>query len=338
MRGVLVLGLVLVLLCVFIIPALIVRGCAAGPLGRGPGKASDGPPISVYIESTGQTVKMTLEEYVKGAVAAEVPALFHVEALKVQAVLARTLAVRRMRLLGGPGLEGVPGADISDSPAKGQGWASEQQLRARWGAVNYYRYWARVTQAVEATNGQVVLYGGQPIDPVYHSTCGGRTENSEDVWSNAVPYLRSVECTTDTHAKNYTQSVEFSLSDLERKFGVKAGVLKAMAAGAGASGAGGTVKGPVEITKRTATGRAREVRVGDKTVNANDFRSVLNLRSTQMALTLRDGKLAITTTGYGHGVGLCQYGADGLAKQGKTYEEILKYYYKGVTIRRIFKE
>ncbi len=330
MRRVVLLGFVLVLLCVFIIPALIVRSCAGGPLGRGPNRGSDGPPINVYIESTGKIEKMTLEEYVKGAVAAEVPALFHVEALKVQAILARTLAVRRMRLLGGPGLDGVPGADISDSPAKGQGWASEQQLKARWGAVNYYRYWARISQAVEATNGQVVLYQGQPIDPVYHSTCGGRTENSEDVWSNVVPYLRSVVCTTDTHAKNYTQSVEFTLSELESKFGLKAGVLRAMAAGGG--------KGPVEITKRTPTGRAREVRVGDKTVNANDFRTALNLRSTQMTLALRDGKLAITTTGYGHGVGLCQYGADGLAKQGKTFEEILKYYYKGVTIRRIFEE
>lgn len=330
MRRVLVLGFVLVLLCVFVVPALVVRGCAAGPFGRALRKVSDGPPINVYVESTGQTVKMALEEYVKGAVAAEVPALFHVEALKVQAVLARTLAIRRMRLLGGPGLEGVAGADISDNPAKGQGWVSEQQLKAKWGSLNYYRYWARISEAVDVTNGQVVVYQGLPIDPVYHSTCGGRTENSEDVWSTVVPYLRSVECTTDTHAKNYTQTATFSLADLEGKFGLKAGALKATGGGAG--------KAPVEITKRTPTARAREVRVGDQTVNANDFRRILNLRSTQMTVALRDGRVAITTTGYGHGVGLCQYGADGLAKQGKTYEEILKYYYKGVSIRRLFNE
>lgn len=330
MRRILGLGLLLVLVCVFVLPAIIVRGCSAGPFGRRFQRVSDGPPVTVYIESTGKTQSMPLEEYVKGVVAAEVPALFHVEALKVQAVLARTLAVRRLRLLGGKGLEGVSGvsADISDNPVKGQGWVSEQALKAKWGTLNYYRYWARISEAVDATAGQIAVYLGKPIDPVYHSTCGGRTENSEDVWANVVPYLRSVECTTDTHAKNFTETREFALGEIESKFALKAGSLKA---------ALGT-RSPVEVTSRTPTGRAKVLRVGDRTVPANDFRTALALRSTQMKITLRDSVVTITTTGYGHGVGLCQYGADGLGKQGKTFEEILKHYYKGVSLRKVFDE
>jgi stage II sporulation protein D len=316
-------AVVLILGGMFVVLAL--RGCGLVRAPRGPGRAGADPVVAVLVTSSGKVVKLPLEEYVRGVVAAEVPALFHPEALKAQAVLARTLAVRRMRAFGGAGLEGGAEADLSDDATKGQAWMADAQLKARWGQSDFRRYWERVAAAVAATKGLIATYQGAPIDPVYHSTCGGRTENAEEVWTAVVPYLRSVICPADGHARDYTRLAEFTFAELEARFGAAAGSLRAATKV--------RARAVVEVIRRSSTGRATLVRVGERTVTGSEFRRVLGLRSTLLTVVLGDGRVTITTTGYGHGVGLCQYGADGLAKRGETFGQILSHYYQGVEIR-----
>lgn len=317
------------LIVVVILPAVIVRGCdLAGPPGAA-GQGRSGLTIRVFVVAANKTIEMDLDEYVKGVVAAEMPAEFEPAALQAQALVARTFAVRRMRILGGTGCSLHPDADICTDPTHDQGWASESELRKNWGLFGYYRYWRKISAAVEATAGKIIVYAGTPIDPVYHSTCAGHTENSEDVWSTAEPYLRGVVCETDGDSPRLREERDVTIAELERAFGAAAGALATMKRG------GGKV---VEVLSTTPNGRIKQVRIGDKTVSGADLRAALNLRSTKLTLSWNGDRLHIVSFGYGHGVGLCQYGANGMAKRGQTCEEIIKHYYTGVEIAPIFGE
>lgn len=319
---------VLVFIAVIALPALVV-GSAFGP-GRltptQPDEIGHGPAIKVRMQSDGQVRTMSLEEYVKGVVAAEMPANFEPEALKSQAVVARTLAVKRMRAYGGAGLEGDLAADVSTDPAKGQAWSSTDELKKRWGLLDYSAYWSKISRAVDETEGIIIVYDGLPIDAQFHSTSAGPTENSEDVWSEEVPYLRSVSCDWDKESPWYTSTTKLTLTQVEAKL---------PGTGALAVYASTSKKAPIEITDRTPTGRARTVRVGGKTIRATDFRLALGLRSSKFTVTVQNGEATFQVTGYGHGVGLCQYGANGLAKLGKKYQEIIQHYYTGVTLQTL---
>jgi len=315
-----------VFICVIVVPALVVGG-AFGPglmplWARPTGK---GPIIRVRVEPGGKVQPMALEDYVKGVVAAEMPAEFELEALKAQAVVARTLAVRRMRAFGGSGLADDPTADVSTDPARDQAWASIEELRQRWGAA-FNVYWAKVGRAVAETEGMIITYNGLPIDAQFHSTSAGPTENSEDVWSEKVPYLRSVPCDWDRESPYYTSTARFTLGQIEAKL-PGSGPLTIPAATGKAR--------PVTVIERTATGRVKTVRVGSKTLRGIDFRLALGLKSTNFTVGFDGDEVVFQVKGYGHGVGLCQYGANGLAKLGRSYEEIIKHYYTGVTIEKI---
>lgn len=318
------------LVVTIVVPTVIVRGCnVAAPPPAAAGSAPSGLTIRVFSVTDNKTIEMDLETYVKGVVAAEMPAGFQPAALQAQALVARTFAVRRMRIFGGSGCSLHPDADVCTDPTHDQGWQSESQLRKTWGIFNYYRYWSKISSAVQATAGKIITYDGTPIDPAYHSTCGGHTENSEDVWTNAVPYLRGVACTTDTDSPRYKEELDFTMTQLEQAVGAGAGTLAVL------KGANSKV---VDVLSTTPNGRIKEVRVGDKTMTGAELRTALSLRSTKLTLTWNGDELHIVSQGYGHGVGLCQYGANGLAKLGRTCDEIIKYYYTGVEIAPIFSE
>lgn len=198
----------------FIVPILLVR-CQP--------RAEGGTGILVRLHRVDQrrTYIMDLEEYLKGVVAAEMPAAFHPEALKAQAVAARTVTVRRLLRYGGKGSKYDPSADFSDDPVEGQAWLSQRDLRRRWGWRAYSANWAKVSRAVEETKGLILTYQGRPIDAVYHSTSGPRTEAAQDVWGRAVPYLQSVACPYDRHSPRYRQTVRFTPGELARRLGVR---------------------------------------------------------------------------------------------------------------------
>lgn len=311
------------------LPAVLVRGCDFSPPTGPAMEVTGGLKIKVYIADEGRTDEMPLEEYVQGVVAAEMPARFQLEALKAQATAARTLALRRMKLFGGPGARGHPDADISTAPDEGQAWLSREALRKRWGLLGYYRYWPKIEQAVRETEGMIITYQGLPIDPVYHSTSAGPTENSEDVWQEAVPYLRSVPCEYDKHSPHYSEKISIPLAELAAKVGQDAAALSVLA---------GNGQDVIQVLSRSVGGRVKEARVGSMTMKGTELRSALGLPSTRFEVRKEGNAIVFETRGYGHGVGMCQYGADGLARLGKTYAEILKYYYTGVQIEPIFAE
>lgn len=322
-------ALLFILVVTVVLPAVLVKACR----GRPPTPRQRGPDallVNLYVTAEAKLRSLGLDEYVEGVVAAEMPASFEMEALKAQAVVARTLAIRKMRSLGGGGCENWPGADVCSDPTHDQGWISDAEMRQKWGFISYYRYRSRITAAVAQTRGLIILYEGEPIYAVYHSTCGENTENSEDVWAYRLSYLRSVPCKFDTHSPQYRATVEFSLAELGSRVGEEVGALEVMARG----------KSPrlIEVLDSSRTGRAKTVRVGAKTFKGAELRRLLGLNSTRFSWEITGDRVVFRTRGYGHGVGMCQYGADGLARMGKSFAEIIGYYYTGVEMGSIFDE
>ncbi|HHV63258.1 MAG TPA: stage II sporulation protein D [Firmicutes bacterium] len=323
---------------VIVLPSLIaLRGCSL-TVPPAPPLASS-PEISVYVEAQKKIVKMPLEQYLLGVVAAEMPASFALEALKAQAVAARTFALKRMRAFGGQGCPEHPGADVCTDHRHCQAWKSADDMRRMWGYFEFIPYYYKVSQAVKATEGYVITYQGKLIDAAYHSNCGGATDDAADVWSAPVPYLRGKPCNFHMGSQVFREQKAFSLEELERRLGVSFAVRKVMTQRVN----GRTVDvisrvpmaGLVDVIAQSPQGRVKTIRIGDKIFNGADLRDKLGLRSTRLSWRISGNEVLIQTTGYGHGVGMCQYGADGMARQGKSFEDILKYYYTGVEVVRL---
>ena len=313
----------LVLLLIFL-PALLVG------IRPRPAVPPTGYPLTVTVlrHDNGQTVELPLEEYVKGVVAAEMPAAFHPEALKAQAVLARTYVVRRLRIFGGPGVADGR-ADVSSDPAQGQGWLDQRALRQKWGLLGFYRYWGKISAAVDATTGQILTYQGEVAEGVYHSTCGGHTESAREVWGNDVPYLAGVPCEFCRQSPRYRTQVYVPLRTLAQAVPSSTD---------GAAPGGGRATPVLRLVQSTSTGRVRLLEVGGVTLKGTEARERLGLPSTWFSWQVEGDRVRFDVRGWGHGVGMCQYGADGQARQGRSYLEILQYYFPGTSVRLIFSE
>lgn len=272
--------------------------------------------VPVYRHDLDETVLMELEEYVKGVVAAEMPAEFHLEALKAQAVAARTLAVRIWHAQ--QPLPGRPDAVLSTDPAVHQAWYSPEVLRQRWGAAAYYGWWEKVSRAVTQTRGLVLVHGDELIFPAYHASSGGRTEDSENYWSSPIPYLRSVEDPYIAGSRYEVTHATFALAEVAQKTG--AGLVQA------------SPSPWIEVLSRFPSGRVEQVRVGEKTLSGRQLREALGLRSNWFDVREDGGQVVFDVYGYGHGIGMSQYGANGMAAAGFTFDQILSHYYTGVEI------
>lgn len=309
-------------------------GAGAGRTGTKPpavgSAAQDGDiPVAVFVNDQKQLLRLPLEEYLKGVVAAEMPAEFESEALKAQAVVARTFAVGRMRVFGGPGCDAHPEADVCTDPARGQAWQPHDVLRRKWGVLRHALYWRKVEQAVDGTRGQIVVFDGQPIDAVYHAASGGRTEDAVAVWGQAVPYLRSVASPYEAALRYEGKRTRFTWGELASRTGVPPEELEARLRRG---------RPAVDVLARSPSGRALRVRVGEAEFTGRELRARLGLPSTLMTVRSVPGGVEIETRGYGHGVGMSQYGADGLARRGRDYRQIIRYFYPGVQVRRLFEE
>jgi stage II sporulation protein D len=289
--------------------------------------------VRLYRCDTGHVLTMGLEDYLKGVVAAEMPANFQVEALKAQAVAARTVTIRRLIRYGGSGSRWDKTADFSDDPAEGQAWYDGRKLRSRWGFFRYQSNWRKICRAVDETQGLIVTYQGKPIDAVFHSTSGPWTESAINVWGEPCDYLQSVECPYDQESPRYRQVVGYTPAEISRLLGVHLPSRLFYGPTQVLSGYSG-----LKVIERSAGGRVKLIRAGGAIFRGEDFRKRLGLRSTRFAFTVNHGKLWIDTVGYGHGVGLCQYGANGMAKLGSDFRTILQHYYTNIEIRRIIKE
>lgn len=267
----------------------------------------------------GQVEKLPLEEYLIGVVAAEMPAEFEPEALKAQAVAARTFAAKRISQLPVPD----PGYDV-DTTVNTQAWISEDQMRDKWGWVGFWRYHGRIENAVTSSKGQVLVSSGQYIDAFYHSSSGRKqTERAEDVWSSARPYLQNV-ASEEKNPNRYIKNYSFTPNTLYQKLGIP-GTAKAF------------VGTDFVILSQTAAGRAKTIRVLGKNYSGAQLRTLLGLASTDIELAIKPEEIQVRTYGNGHAVGMSQYGANDLAKNGKNYKQILEHYYPGANLLSLSK-
>lgn len=278
--------------------------------------------VRLYLHQENRVEYMQMEDYLVGVVAAEMPAEFPPDALKAQAVAARTYVAKRISA-GGVENPLHAGADVCDDHRHGQAWLSREELKKRWGTVRYYNYYYKVKKAVEETKGQVLTYGGELIDPAYHASCGGQTENAEDVWKYPAPYLKSVPCPYDSDPEP-VQTASFSFEQVDQALGTSLSVVPA----AGKEKTALVFK----LVEKTGTGRPKVMQIGNRKFQAVAVRDQLGLRSTSFTWDIEGDTVTFTTTGYGHGVGLCQYGAKGMANHGYDYRVILGHYYSGAEI------
>lgn len=278
--------------------------------------------VQLLLHESGKVIELGLEEYVVGVVAAEMPASFPLEALKAQAVAARTYAVKRIQIPD-PRITRINNkAVLSSDSAINQAYISVEEMKSRWGKRSYLTYKNKITQAVSETKGEVLLYEGNLIDPVYHSSCGGcGTEDSENVWKYEIPYLRSVPC--NNHPEGNKEAINiFKLSKLNALMGIQSRAVSHTSSN----------QRIIKILEKTASGRITTLLVSGQEVSGAELRSKLSLPSTILNWVIEKDEIKFISRGYGHGVGMCQYGAASLAKEGKDYGGILKHYYQGVNL------
>ena len=279
--------------------------------------SADAETFLVEDQATGQVLELSRQEYVLGAVAAEMPVSWPDEALKAQAVAAHSYALycRDHTTL-------QSGAWLTADPARRQGCLTEPVLRSYWGTA-YDENYARLSALVDEVLDDLLTYEKAPACTSYFAISNGRTEASENVWGSALPYLVSVDSSTDLAADNYEYTVTFSAAQVQQAL-AGLGLTADLAAPE-------SWFGPAELT---AAGYAKALPVCGQIVSGTALRRVLGLRSTCFTVQYQSGNFSFTTRGYGHGVGLSQWGAKAMAEQGTGYADILAHYYPGTQLLR----
>ena len=260
----------------------------------------------IRFNNNGVISNIDLEEYVIGVVAAEMPAAFHSEAIKAQAVVARTYAMKKTS----------KGVTLVNSTSH-QVYNTVEQMKAKWGA-SYSTYYNKIKNAVNATKGKVLKYNGEYIEALYFSMSNGKTELPTYVWSTNYPYLQVVSSSWDSNISAAMYTTIMTYSKLSSKLGVNV-----------------NKSSEIKILSRTAGDRVNEISINGKIFTGVKIRNLLGLRSADFTIEKTDSGVSITTKGFGHGVGMSQYGANGAAKAGYTYKQILSHYYSGASLVNI---
>lgn len=334
-------GFLLILIGVPLISVRLFQGQSASPNVH----PSDLWPVKLYFPKSKSIETLPLDEYLIGVVAAEVPPTFADEAVKAQFVAARTYTLRRVarfRPTGQGGCSLNPAADLCADSRTSQAYKTKEELFAQLGAPAATAWLARLEAAGRATAGQVLHYGDELIDPLYHAVSGRLTENAAEYYGTGHPYLQPVDDHWGQGAPSqYLQDeVQFTLDELSRLLDKS---VPALATGPGgyrcsADGQVEALQGapsPVRILACTESGRVKTVQVAGLTLSGRVFRQELGLRSTDFQLQFRNGLLYVQTHGWGHGLGMSQWGANGMAQAGKRYPEILAHYYPGTRLDQI---
>lgn len=278
--------------------------------------------IRVYITETGEIEEVNLEDYICGVVSNEMPANFEKEALKAQAVTARTyLASKKLNRC-----TLHEGIDICDS-THCQVYTSKEKRLEKWDADYANEYWNKIKEAVDETSGQVLSYEGELVlYPQFFSTSSGQTENSEDVYLGEIPYLRSVASTGEESAPKYTSDKTLKISDFVYLLNSNFTNLNVTVE---------NIKNNFNIKSSSAAGGVINLNINNIEIRGVDFRKALSLNSTNFTYEFNGDYITFHCKGYGHGVGMSQWGANAMAKNGSNYEEILKHYYTGVEITNL---
>lgn len=274
--------------------------------------------VRVMASASGNIISTTELSYIVGCVACEMPAAYHEEALKAQAVAAYTNLIRLKR---NPDST-LGGADISDSPEKHQGYIDEEAQKQKWGD-KYETYHQKIYDAVSAVMGKIIVYDNEPITAAYCAVCPGRTESALNIWQSDVPYLQSVASSGDRLSPDYSSTVVMTGEEFRTLTAADAEITLS--------------ENPAEwigetVISDSGTGVIKSIVIGGKTLTGNKARSLFSLRSPSFTISYENDTFTFNVAGYGHCVGMSQYGADYLARQGSNYEDILKHYYKGTQV------
>ncbi len=268
--------------------------------------------LSVMISSDGRIDEIEMKEYLVGCVAAEMPAVYHSQALKAQTVACYTYALYMQQK------NRYENADITDNPNIHQAYIGISERREKWGD-DFQIYEDKVSKAVDEVYGMFMTYNGEPILAVYHSLNAGSTYSAKSLWGSRIPYLISVESPGDKLSPDYLSKHEFT----EKEFASLAEEENIILSD--------DAKNFIGEIKRDESGYVNSVVLGNKEISGEEFRNIFSLRSSCFE-TEYNGKFIITVKGHGHGAGMSQYGADYMARQGFSWQEILRHYYAGIEI------
>lgn len=260
--------------------------------------------ITIY-RSNGSVINLNMTDYLIGVVSSEMPASFNLEALKAQSVLARTYVLKAKQT----------GKKLTDTVST-QSYIDIDQMKNKWGN-SFNTYYNKIKNAVENTNEEYLSYNGNYIEALYHSTNNGKTESSLDVFGNYYPYLISVSSEYDKNASSYLRTINMPLDTISNKLGLSL-----------------NNDSVISILSYTDGGNIKEININGNNFSGKKVRELLGLRSADFDISISDNNANITTRGYGHGVGMSQYGANGMANAGYSYKDILSHYYPGTTLTK----
>lgn len=275
---------------------------------------TEGYTVTLYRHETETTELLPLADYLWGVLAGEMPASYPPEALKAQAVASYSYLLHRMETVAqNPSADFGHEEDVCDDPEHCKAYLSPAEAALRWGQDWLESAEGKLGDAVEEVLGQALLYDGAAANTVFHAISGGRTENAKDVWGAEVPYLQSVDSHWDREAKDFSSTVTVPLDEFAEKLGQQ-----------------DCTPGAITLTEG---GSVATLVLGDQTYTGRNLRTLFGLRSTHFTLKIEEDTAVFQVQGYGHQVGLSQYGASVLAGEGYTYREILAYYYAGTTLQ-----
>ncbi len=277
--------------------------------------------FKILNQETGKTKTYSAKEFAIGAIAAEMPPSFHEEALKAQGLAALTYAARLKLKNKEQKNDDLKGADFAIGDGSFTGFMTKEEMKERYGE-NFDTYYEKIERAAQEICDKLIVYDSQPIVAAYHAISGGKTEAAQNVWQSAVDYLVPVDSMGDELSPDYEKSKTISMEEVRDK----------LSAGIDGADFSGDPSEWITVVSRTESETVKEVTVGGAATTGKQVRSLLGLRSADFSVSYQDNTFTFVTKGYGHAVGMSQYGADYLARQGNTYEQILKHYYTGVQI------
>ena len=276
--------------------------------------------VKLLHTSTNTLEEMPLEEYLYGVVSAEMPASYEVEALKAQAIVARTYTVYKANN------SKHENATICDNSNCCQAWISKDNRLARWDYEKKDEYWNKIVSSVDSTKGKIITYEGKPINAFFHSNSGGTTEAPIDVWGgSSYPYLQSVETSGEDAYSQYSSEVSFTKEEVLEK--IRQNHKEAQI--------DFDSEDAIQVKDYTDGGRVKTISFGNVNLSGVEARTLFGLKSANFKVSFEGEIVKFSVIGYGHGVGMSQTGADSLAKQGKTYEDIIHHFYTDVEITEL---
>ena len=323
-------SIIFIFISLIITPILIIRGNSTDTkafenanqttLIEPSSKSSDtvSNEITVFLSNENKNITMSEFEYLCGSVAAEMPLAYHEEALKAQAVACYTNC---LRLKANTNKNEINGADISNDITVHQGYITEDERKEKWGE-DFNKYESKLRSIVTEVLGEYLTYDDEICVAAFSAICTGTTESAENVWGSKTPYLVSVKSEGDKLSPTYASTVTFSKSQF-------ISIMKDLDVSIDSTENLADVIGKSKTTK---AGTVLTIKINSKEVTGTAMRTAFSLRSPAFKITATEDEVTFNVSGYGHGIGMSQYGADYMARQGSTYDEILKHYYKGVEI------